>query len=105
MSIGVHISTTLSVVQECLIFIYFANSTLICRKSRFKSNLIAVIGYLIHTVICIFGYTNLNLISNFVILFAIIILGYREKIWSAALKTLLLVAFMMVSEALFMDTL
>lgn len=102
MSIGVHLSTTLSVIQECLIFIYFANSTLVYRKSRFNSNSIAVIGYLIHAVICLFGHTNLNLISNFVMLFAIIILGYREKIWSAALKTFLLLAFMMVGEALFM---
>ncbi len=102
MSLGVLLPTIFSIVQECLIFIYFANSTLTYRKSRLKSNLTAVIGYLIHAVICGFGNSSLNLISGFIMIFTVIILGYKEKIWSAALKTFLLTAFMMAGEALFL---
>lgn len=88
-----------SMLQECLILIYYSNSTMIYKRTRLLSNAIIVMGYIFYGCICVlYKNTLLNIVSFSIIIFVIFVIGFRESFWEAAFKALMLTGFMMVGE-------
>lgn len=93
-----NVMTVLSIMMECLIVIYYSNSVMNYRHSRFRSNLCIVIGYTIYMGICLLSDPTLNLVSGTVILFAVLYLGFTENAGYIALKAIIIMMFSMLGE-------
>lgn len=92
------LTTVFAVAVEFLIVIYYSNSTMNYRHSRFKSNLYIAIGYSVYAGICIYGNSALNVISGIGILFAVLCLGFSENIGTIALKVIIIMLLSMFGE-------
>ncbi len=90
--------TELTGIIESFILIYYTNSVMNYKSSRLKSNIIILIGCFVQVNICFFGMPTLNILSNIVIVFFVLYLGFSENIISIILKTVILIGLMMFGE-------
>lgn len=90
--------TVVWIVIECLIFLYYANSTLQCKQSELKSNMIVVAGYVIYYLLCILGNQIINITGFTIVNIVVLYLGFKDNIGSIILKAIILTACMMSSE-------
>lgn len=98
MSIYPYITTAISVAIECLILIYYANSVLICKKSKGKSNFLIISGYTVLYLISFLQNSIINILSFIVVNYIILYVGYKNSLSSIVLKTIILTALLMFSE-------
>ncbi|MDO5397934.1 MAG: GHKL domain-containing protein [bacterium] len=94
------INIILSVAVECLIVIYYSNSDMNYRYSKFRSNLCIVIGYFVYAVICLFGNPVLNAVSNVCMLFVVLRLGFSGQIVYIALNAVIIAMLSIFGEGL-----
>lgn len=100
MSLANILTIVLSIIIECCILIYYSNSVMTYRYSRFKSNAGIIIGHILYCALCFLGIPPLNIISFIVINFAVLYIGFSENIGSLILKTTILTILMMFGELL-----
>ena len=92
------ISLIISYFVECIILIYYTNSTFQARKSYLYSNIGIVIGHLLLYAISLLYIPNINLIA-FVVVNAILIYScFKTKLKNAVIEAIILTAVMMISE-------
>lgn len=93
-----NISLTMSMVLECLIFIYYTNSSMIPRKSLMMSNGGIILGYTVLYLILLHNIPIANIISFVIVNFVLIYMLFNTKWRNAVVQTLVLTAMMMISE-------
>ena len=98
----IDIGLILGVAIECIIMIYYANSTLYPKKNYYISSLIAIVGYAIGFVVAIFGYSKLNIFTFAIINFMIFITGYSINYKNAIFKSIMLTAISSLGEIMLM---
>lgn len=87
-------------VMESLILIYYTSSVMDYKSSRLKSNIIIILGCLIQSTMCFLGNPTLNILSNIIIVFLVLYLGFSENVVSIILKTVILIGLLMFGELL-----
>lgn len=92
------LSTILYIMMTCVIVVYYSNSVMNYRHSRFESNIVIIIGYTVYAVISLLGHPVLNIISGIIILFVVLFLGFSDNIGNIVLKVIILSLLSMVSE-------
>lgn len=80
------------------IMLYYCDGVMEYKESPFKSHCIMIIGSAVYCAICMFGITNLNITSGFVIYCFIIYLGYKCSIGRTLFQVAILIALMMFAE-------
>ncbi len=90
--------TALYILTECLLLIYYSNSTMRYRKSRLISNSIIAAGYFLYFIICLLNYPTINLLGFVIFTFLVLYIGFDETAKSVLLRVILLTVFMMFSD-------
>lgn len=94
------IDMMISLVFECIIFIYYTNSTMQPRKKLMKSNCFSIIGYVFLYIVSLYNFPLMNVISFVAVNFVMIYLLFDVKIKNAIIQTVILTAVMMFSECI-----
>lgn len=98
----IDIGLILGVAIECMIMIYYANSTLYPKKNYYISSLIAIVGYAIVFVVAIFGHAIFNNIILTLVNFFIFIFGYHINYKNAVYKSVVLTIISFLGEIMLM---
>ena len=98
----IDVGLILGVAIECMIMIYYANSTLYPKKNYYISSLIAIVGYAAVFIVAIFGYSKLNIFTFAIINFMIFITGYSINYKNAIFKSMILTAISSLGEIMVM---
>ena len=98
----IDVGLVLGVAIECMIMIYYANSTLYPKKNYYISSLIAIVGYAIVFVVAIFGHAIFNNIILTLVNFFIFIFGYHINYKNAVYKSVVLTIISFLGEIMLM---
>lgn len=96
----IDVGLVLGVAIECMIMIYYANSTLYPRKNYYISSIAAIVGYVAVFIVAIFGYPILNNIFFTFVNFLIFILCYNINYKNAIFKSVTLTVISFLGEAI-----
>ncbi len=97
MSLNV-INIIISVFIESFLLIYYCNSSMECKVSKTRSEIIIAIGYLIYCVLCLLKIMIVNICGFALITLLVILAGYKITVRLAIFKSLILTALMMFGE-------
>ncbi len=86
------------IVIECFVLLYYTNSVMTYKHSRFESNLCIVIGYALYCCLCFIGQPILNVLGFIAVNFLVLYIGFAENILSIILKVIIITVFMMFTE-------
>lgn len=88
----------LGIVLECIIFIYYADALFTRKRNKLFCRLVAVSGYAMHFIGCMFGNVTANVIIFIIINFVSLKWCYVINLKSAVFQSLVLVSVSSVSE-------
>lgn len=83
---------------ECLILIYYTNSTMFPRKNYIWSDLSIVLGYIMLYIISLYYNPSLNAAAFIMVNFAVIYICFDITLKNAIIQVLILTAIMMLTE-------
>lgn len=94
MNIYSRLALIISVAIECLIMIYYVNTSSTYKNNRSISNVVILMGYTILGIISMFNIPYINLLSFIIINYIVL----RISCSGAFIKTVIITAFMMFGE-------
>lgn len=83
---------------ECFVLLYYTNSVMTYKHSRFESNLCIVIGYALYCCLCFLGRPLLNVLGFIAVNFLVLYIGFAENVLNIILKVIVITVFMMFAE-------
>ena len=94
----IDLGLVLGIVLECIIFIYYADALFTRKRNKLICRLVAVSGYAMHFVGCMFGNVTANVIIFIIINFVSLKWCYVINLKSAVFQSLVLVSVSSASE-------
>ena len=92
------INLLISIGIECLVMIYYTNSTMSPRKTYTAANLGIVLGYCILYIISLYKLPFVNVVAFALVNFVVIFLLFEVKIKNAVIQLAILMAIMILPE-------
>ena len=80
----------ISVFIESFLLIYYCNSSMECKISKFRSEIIISVGYIIYCGLCMLKIMAVNIGGFAIITLIVMLAGYEIKLRPAILKTLII---------------
>lgn len=94
----IDLGLVLGIILECIIFIYYADALFTRKRNKLFCRLVAVSGYAMHFIGCMFGNVTANVIIFIIINFVSLKWCYVINLKSAVFQSLVLVSVSSASE-------